>query len=155
VALITTDVSEERIGSIIVMTRIAMVGMLAVRSLLRLLVTPNVVPSSPILVTLMMETVHYTETSVFRRAKRRNIPEDRVLQTRRKSHLCAVRNFIEKPLGIMMNRTGQHRAIKHFISMASTRPEPPRMTGAHSILDLKRAVLIVVMLSAPQHKPSI
>jgi hypothetical protein len=59
VALVRTDVLEELSASIIKVTRI------------RELVTANVVPSSPILVTLMMEALSSSETSVLTRATRR------------------------------------------------------------------------------------
>jgi hypothetical protein len=46
---------------------------------LRLLVTANVVSSLLILVTLMMEVIHPSETSVLIRATRRNTQEDGIL----------------------------------------------------------------------------
>jgi hypothetical protein len=65
VALIRTDVSGERIASI--------------RCLLRLLVTANAVASSPILLTLMIEVIRSSETSVLTRVKRRNILDGGIL----------------------------------------------------------------------------
>jgi hypothetical protein len=72
VALVRTDDSEELSASIIRVTRIGELGTtLAVtsnpRTLHRFLVTANVIPSSPILVTLMMEALSSTETSVLTR----------------------------------------------------------------------------------------
>jgi hypothetical protein len=70
VALIRIDVSEERSSSIINVTRIG-----ELRSVRRLLLTANVVPSSPILVTLMMEALGSSKTSVLTKTTLHNIPE--------------------------------------------------------------------------------
>jgi hypothetical protein len=102
VALVRTNVSEERIASIIGVTRIGELGTLAVtsnRSTLRrntmVLVTANVVHSSQILVTLMMEAIRSSETSVFTRATWRTIPADGILHSHcRENH----KSYIDKKL---------------------------------------------------------
>jgi hypothetical protein len=79
VTLVRTYVSEELSASIIRVTRIGELGTTC--SVRRLLVTASVVPSSPILVTLMMEAQSSSETSARTRATRRNILEDDILHS--------------------------------------------------------------------------
>jgi hypothetical protein len=77
-----TDITEESIASIIRVTRIGVLGTLLVFicNVLRLIFASNVVSSSAIPVTLMMEAVRSSETSVLIRATGHNIPGDGILQ---------------------------------------------------------------------------
>jgi hypothetical protein len=56
-------------------------------SMCRLLVTANAVPSSPILVTLMIGALRSSKTSVLTRTTQRHIPEDGILHSHRRENL--------------------------------------------------------------------
>jgi hypothetical protein len=92
VALVRTNVLQELSASIIRVTRNGELGttlavMVYLRSVRRLLVTTNIVPSSTILVTLIMEALRSSETSVLTRATRRYIPKYGILHSRRRENL--------------------------------------------------------------------
>jgi hypothetical protein len=78
VALVRTDVSNERSASFIRLTKIGELGItLAVLNNRKI----NFVPSSPIHVTLILEAISSSKASVLKRTIRYNIPYDVILQS--------------------------------------------------------------------------
>jgi hypothetical protein len=90
-ALAITDVSEERIVSIIKVARIDELGTALATDAryeqIRFLVTANVIRSSLILVIQMMGAIRSSETSVLTKATRRIVTEDGILHGHRRENL--------------------------------------------------------------------
>jgi hypothetical protein len=89
VALVRTVVSEECIASLIRFERISNLeaAVTVTRNVLQLIVTAYIAPSSPILCTLMMEAIRYSEPSVLTRATQCHITEYGILHSHRSKNL--------------------------------------------------------------------
>jgi hypothetical protein len=136
VALVRTDVSEVPGASFIRVTRIGELGttqaatsnrrmlpMVFLRSVRRLLVTACVVPSSSILVTLMMEALSSSETSVLTRVTRRKNSEDTILHSHRRENLKFYKDVSVHNLGTektcMGVEAGSTHSQKYWVSIAT------------------------------------
>jgi hypothetical protein len=119
--------------------------MIFLRDVHRLLVTNNGVPSSPNLVTVMMEALSSSETWVITRATRRNIAEGGIL-------LSSTRNFLwvegDRPVRKDENITAISEPIFYIMY------EPRRLTSLWSSKDCYRDILPRTNINF-EEKPSI
>jgi hypothetical protein len=95
-----------------IMVRVHTPQFVFLRSVRLLLVMTDVLPSSPILVTLMMETLCSSATSVLTRTTWRNIPEDSFRQPRSPNYATVV-----LPIAPRISVTSLHYKQENNVSL--------------------------------------
>jgi hypothetical protein len=149
VALVRIDVSEEPGASFIRVTKIGELGTTQAEtsnrrtlrrntSVRRLLVVAYVVPSSPIIVTLMMWALNSSGTSGVTRSTRRNIPEDNILHSHRHENL---KSYTTLALFLV------HRFLSPWWWRSSVPPKRRFLQEPHTVTSYKTPLFIVTAVT--------
>jgi hypothetical protein len=104
--------------------RVALVRTEVSEDLIQLLVTAKVVPSTPILVTLMMEATRSSETSVLTRATLRNIQESCIVHSRSVLRLQVTANVPSSPILVTLIMETIYSSEMSILTRATRRNIP-------------------------------
>jgi hypothetical protein len=118
------------------------------RSLRRLLVTANVVPSSPILAIPIMEALCSSKMSVLTRAAWGNNPEDGILHSHRRGNLKYYKEFLSPTPALGLTQPPIQR-VERAVSPGIKRPRREANRSPPTSVEAKKTWICI---STPQHR---